>query len=802
MLNWIRSKRIPVLSSIPEEAKTNWGLLLDRVAEKALKSQDPKWELLFVALPMFALRRDLVNPTDCNEHLYRLLTTDCDSLYAVTEFVTIPNENPPTSAERAKALIKAQNFKKARSILTGTATFAKHHVIPRLKKKIRSIDGETVTQVELPEKVNVTPLIRRRDVIRAIRALSNGVAPSTGMLRSEHLKPLTYSTATYPNAWLLLQTIINDIAMGTLKEHLKAVILHDVMCALEKADGGVRPIALCNTLTKIAVRILLQRVPRHIVGKFQYGYGKEHGTVLAAKKIQQYLDNGMTIVKSDVTNGFSSVPRDKIAKMLFDAPATKPLWNFFIQRYLDGPSTYLVNTGENGIEELCTSLGLNQGDTSSLLLFDFYVSDINIPCAVDLIQIHDDVYVVCNAMQAGTALDQLNKYFSHKQLSLNVGKTKILTPTPHLIPRELNHLIITEHVKIGGGYIHPTQAPLPAAVLDSIAKIDYLREIPHHHAYTLLKKSCFKSWEYLVEATSHAVAADLVPRIIAEQKKFVKHILSTVDANTIPWDEEQLFEEPVTGGVGLFNPDFRKFSWSLKQNAKRRKELATSTPIITIGPFHRHLTLDNETFATLLATLLTTWTPRKFWCKIEEKEMIFTMDRVGSEQFIHHAMTCSSCVSGLKTVRHDQMADAFLCAVKANRIAYVHEPKGWPMRTKPSNSGKDGPDGQLKLGEETVWLDFSVAKQAIKPDSHCAMEKRCSDKAREYLPATQKGFTVIPFVVSYFGAVQELASQLLMKMANKYGKKVVREVRNGIGAKLAVAMCYFRNNIELRASLL
>ena len=96
------------------------------------------------------------------------------------------------------------------------------------------------------------------------------------------------------------------------------------------------------------------------------------------------------------------------------------------------------------------------------------------------------------------------------------------------------------------------------------------------------------------------------------------------------------------------------------------------------------------------------------------------------------------------------------------------------------------------------WLDFSVIHQEAA-DSHDNIRKGEIYKQNEYAPAQQVGINVTPFVLSSFGAFGECAESVLKQLRDDFGAKVVRDIRNAIGAKLARSMALFLRHVDLQA---
>ena len=98
-----------------------------------------------------------------------------------------------------------------------------------------------------------------------------------------------------------------------------------------------------------------------------------------------------------------------------------------------------------------------------------------------------------------------------------------------------------------------------------------------------------------------------------------------------------------------------------------------------------------------------------------------------------------------------------------------------------------------------AWLDLSIVHQEAA-DSHDNIKKGEIYKKNEYAPAEEVGIKVIPFVLSSFGAFGECAESLLKQLRDDFGAKVVRDIRNAIGAKLARSMALFLRHVDKRCA--
>lgn len=831
MIAFITQTRPRTLQRIPTEAQTIWVNTLDRIAELTMATDTRDTDkdlltLLFIAAPMFILNKDEVTYDDIHQHLCQHYS---DIKYYIRKRTTSENTTPQQqhdSTDIARILVENGNCKKAWQRLSqqqhDTSQTDSATVLEQLKRKVIHA-GTDLSTTNIPDKVkSLRTLFTAKSLRRAIAKLANAKAPSTGMMKAEHLKPLTHITAKH--AWQLVTATVSSILDGTMPPIIQQILYVDAMIAIPKDDKSHRPIAMANVFIKIAAKLILPRLSTQlIVGDSQHGYKMRNGTQLAAKKIQAHLDAGRAVIKTDVSNAFGSVNRQMLASMMFDNHATKPLWAYFASRYLT-TSTYMAFHKAQHIGEVTTDTGIGQGDPFSLLMFDFFVSDADkrIQSCEDIIQIHDDMYVAVNTHDIDEAMHQTMSYFHRKHLPINVSKTKILVKDTTTIPQHLRKLIVTDHVLIGGGYVHAHHEPLSEAVLQLHRCATHLCKLPHQHAMTVLRSTLIPAWKYVMSSTHPEIVHPLIDSCINEQLKLVSHILATTQDVLRTESKEQLFTRTSHGGLGLYRPSSdtwhnlelpkaakepRCFRFNLEKCVKNEwfSQLPLSSQralfmpyanAIDLRPEMQHLRLDNESYAAYVSYLLLSWQPKKFFCRMEAA----MVNPQSHEEMIDHVMTCSSCTGPNKTLRHDIIGDAWKDACKHSGVRYAHEPKHWPLRTKPSNSGKDGPDGVLYFGRQLMWLDFSIVHQK-RNESRSNMQVAYTYKLRTYSDAREKKHDVRPVIFSATGAQHESTLAVLNRVRKEHGKIAVRNIANAVLAATVRSIGYFKQNIDVKHTL-
>ena len=209
------------------------------------------------------------------------------------------------------------------------------------------------------------------------------------------------------------------------------------------------------------------------------------------------------------------------------------------------------------------------------------------------------------------------------------------------------------------------------------------------------------------------------------QKAFIRDIQHSTNNDIVQPNDEQLFAPLQGGGVGLFSPcqhawrnlgqlekqQDSSHDWQCSLSKSVCESLKTKYPILGVQ-LHQHLLIDDHAFSSFLALLLGTCTPQRLVCGIDGTIIDEPKTSSGARRYAEHILMCPCCSVGLKTFRHDQVNDAFAGALRDNGVAYAQEPKGWPLRTKPSNSGHDGPMVSSLLTRIPFGLTFQFATEA------------------------------------------------------------------------------------------
>ena len=215
-----------------------------------------------------------------------------------------------------------------------------------------------------PKESTSSSLISEEEVVQAIRSFPNDSAGGPEGLRPQHLKDLVSATAEKPGKELLsaLTSFINLVVSGKTPHETRSTFFGASLIALRKKGGGVRPIAVGQTLRRLAAKCVGSRVLQSMgayLAPLQLG-----GAEAAAHAARLYLNNTQPdhpLLKLDFRNAFNTLRRDKMLEAVLEyAPDLFP----FVHSAYERPSSLFCSDAILMSEE-----GVQQGDPLGPLLF-------------------------------------------------------------------------------------------------------------------------------------------------------------------------------------------------------------------------------------------------------------------------------------------------------------------------------------------------------------------------------------------------------------------------------------------------
>lgn len=137
-------------------------------------------------------------------------------------------------------------------------------------------------------------------------------------MRPQHLKDLLRSPSIKDPLLSALASFVTLVMEGKTPLSIRPFFFGATLVALNKRDGGVRPIAVGSSLRRLVSKVAGDMViddMSKLLAPRQLGYGISGGAEAAVHATQLYLNNlesGQVLVKLDFQNAFNSIRRDKM----------------------------------------------------------------------------------------------------------------------------------------------------------------------------------------------------------------------------------------------------------------------------------------------------------------------------------------------------------------------------------------------------------------------------------------------------------------------------------------------------------
>ena len=285
--------------------------------------------------------------------------------------ISRPAQDPLANlAKRVSSKLEEGDYKGAVRLFCSDDTIAdiNHETISALQTKHPKAHPDT--SFPPPPEPSVVPgPLSDEEVIKAIRSFPCGSAGGPDGLRPQHLKDLTSESAERGGKELLqsLSMFILHVLEGNTPAFVQSVLFGANLVTLRKKEGGIRPIAVGQSLRRLVAKCAAFRVVESMGATFsplQLGYGVPLGCEAAAHAARQYLrhmDTGQVMVKLDFRNAFNCLRRDKILTAV--KKAAPELFHLVSSAY-QRPSSLFC--GEHILQ---SEEGIQQGDPLGPLLF-------------------------------------------------------------------------------------------------------------------------------------------------------------------------------------------------------------------------------------------------------------------------------------------------------------------------------------------------------------------------------------------------------------------------------------------------
>lgn len=188
---------------------------------------------------------------------------------------------------------------------------------------------------EQPDKTAVHLIVTEKVVVRNINSFPNGSSTSIDGILPQHLKDLTTPSTGEAGLKLIssITNLSNFMLAGKKPNELCSIMYEASLCALNKEEGGIRPIAVGNTFRRLTAKMASSSVRSDMSSKFaprQVGYGTRCGCEATAHATRTFVKKNRTgravVLKIDFRNAFNKLDRDKfLEEMLQYLPISIPM---------------------------------------------------------------------------------------------------------------------------------------------------------------------------------------------------------------------------------------------------------------------------------------------------------------------------------------------------------------------------------------------------------------------------------------------------------------------------------------------
>jgi hypothetical protein len=286
----------------------------------------------------------------------------------------------------------------------------------------------------------------------------------------------------------MLTTLVSMVLAGTAPG--QGLLCASRLIALEKPDGGVRPIAVGELIYRLCTKAVLRNSFKpDFLSPGQFGVGRKGGVEPLIRAVQRVFDDTIEgteythITSLDFSNAFNSLNRRDMAESIkHHAPGLYRLakWAY------NESSRLVIGGGGDDITQIRSTQGVRQGDPLGPLFFSIGIRPIleklsrrlGPDCIV--LAYLDDVYILSKTDET---LDEVQDFFAvvGTTLNLNAAKSSI-TSIGEIKARGMNML---------GSCVGPSWARKPFLqnkIAELEAKVNKLVDVPHQHALLLLRQ--------------------------------------------------------------------------------------------------------------------------------------------------------------------------------------------------------------------------------------------------------------------------------------------------------------------------
>ena len=376
----------------------------------------------------------LVNQQVAEENDPTLVTPDPSVAHPYCHASKSQSDPLHSLATRVSTKLEEGDFRGAVRLACSEDAVAEHNDATIAALRAKHPAPHPDTNFPLPPKENEPqpPIaVTEQDVARAVLSFPRGSAGGPDGLLPQHLKDLISNSARAGGKKLLaaLTAFTNLVLSGITPVQVRPLFFGATLTALNKKDGGLRPIAVGCTLrrmvAKVASRAVLERMGS-LLAPLQLGFGTSLGAEAAVHSARVYLHHLLpdhVLLKLDFRNAFNSIRRDKVLEAARES--IPELFHYVFSCY-SAPSTLFLHG-----TTLQSAEGVQQGDPLGPLLFCLTIHPLITPLKSEFRVFYLDDGTIGGAEEEVLRdLQYIECQAAHLGLFLNHAKTELICEEP------------------------------------------------------------------------------------------------------------------------------------------------------------------------------------------------------------------------------------------------------------------------------------------------------------------------------------------------------------------------------------
>ena len=441
---------------------------------------------LISLLPSLALRYEKGNQArEMAIRLDRIRDHQWEGLYrefalayrARTPRVRGPGPTAASRIARASALLAIGEISRAmRQLTAGGMCPANSGTLEAL----RALHPEAAEEWMDDDWINPTPdspgiQIKPKYFTQALRSMARGSAAGLTGLRTDWLRLMIPAGESHTTAETIaqeadensdlkpLRILVELLMNGHLGEEASKFFGGAKLCALEKANGEPRPLAIGDALRRLGARAVMQQHEDTFasllapLGQMGVAVPGAADKIALARRLRIERDPSRAIVAIDTRNAYNTCCRRRILSNLKRHPELHFLIPSFKAFYASNPHLFYAMDGEVGIIESKT--GVQQGDGLAALYYSIgtmdslqELKDMFADDGICILAYIDDVTFDCPPELAPAIYAAWSAILlRNTHQTCRPEKTKIWSPTANLVTQEMTHLLREFKVAPMGG---------------------------------------------------------------------------------------------------------------------------------------------------------------------------------------------------------------------------------------------------------------------------------------------------------------------------------------------------------------